>query len=147
MRGEATQCIIESHQLIGRGIVVLDIDEGNPATTAAVPPRRLAARIVDQDETHGFGGSGKEVTAARELSIANQPQVCLMNQTGGLQRLPRFLLRQLLAGELAQLVIDQRQELLSGLKVALLDGGQDTGDVGHSSKHTARVLPSQHAGG
>ena len=38
--------------------------------------------------------------------------------------------------ELAQLVVDQRQELLGGVRVALLDGGQDLRDVGHAAKHT-----------
>ena len=33
--------------------------------------------------------------------------------------------------ELAQLVVDERQQSLGGLRVALLDGGQDAGDVGH----------------
>jgi hypothetical protein len=33
--------------------------------------------------------------------------------------------------QLAQLVIDQRQELLGGMRIALLDGGQDTGHIVH----------------
>ena len=39
-------------------------------------------------------------------------------------------------GELAQLVVDEREQLGGGLGVALLDGGQDVGDVGHAAKHT-----------
>jgi hypothetical protein len=42
----------------------------------------------------------------------------------------RFL-DQLLGGQLAELVVDQRQELLGGVRVALLDGGQDLGNVTH----------------
>jgi hypothetical protein len=36
-----------------------------------------------------------------------------------------------LCGRLALLVIDQRQELLVGVRLALLEGGQDAGDFGH----------------
>ena len=54
-----------------------------------------------------------------------------MNQRGGLKRLAGLLLSHLLGGQLAQLVIDQRQELLGGVRVALLDGGQDARDLTH----------------
>src|SRR6516225_1264065 len=33
--------------------------------------------------------------------------------------------------ELAQLIVHERQELLGGVRVALLDGGQDAGNVAH----------------
>jgi hypothetical protein len=38
---------------------------------------------------------------------------------------------QLLSGELAQLVVDQGQELLGSVRVALHDGRQDLGDIRH----------------
>ena len=70
-----------------------------------------------------------------------------MDQGGRLQRLTRLFLRESLCRELAQFIVDQRQELLSGRRIALLDRGQDTGNVRHEGKHTARVQSSQHAGG
>ena len=66
------------------------------------------------------------------LAGADQPQVGFVNQGGGFERLSRLFLGQLLRRQLAQLVVDQRQELLGGVRVALLDGGQDARDVGHS---------------
>ena len=54
-----------------------------------------------------------------------------MDQGRGLERLPGLLLGQPLRGQLAQLVVDQRQELLGGLRVALLDGREDAGHVVH----------------
>jgi hypothetical protein len=54
-----------------------------------------------------------------------------VDQGGCLERLARLLLRQLLRRQLAQLVVDQRQELLGGVRVALLDGGEDARDVAH----------------
>jgi hypothetical protein len=58
----------------------------------------------------------------------------------------RFLVH-LLSRELAQLVVDQRQELLGCRRIALLDGGQDVLDVIHDVEHTARGCGSQPAGG
>ena len=68
----------------------------------------------------------------------HQPQVGLVDQGGGLERLARLLLGQPLRRQLAQLVVDQRQELLGGVRVALLDGGQDARDVAHEVKHNRR---------
>ena len=55
----------------------------------------------------------------------DQPEVGLVDQGGGLEGLPRLLLGQLLRGQFAQLVVDQRQQLLGGLGVALLDRRED----------------------
>ena len=49
------------------------------------------------------------------LVRVDQPEVRLVDQGGGLERLAGLLLGQPLGGQLAQLVIDQRQELLGGL--------------------------------
>jgi hypothetical protein len=38
---------------------------------------------------------------------------------------------QLLRNQLAQLLVNQRQKLLRGMRIALLDGGQDTGNLAH----------------
>ena len=76
---ESGQGIVEGQKLVGGHADLLNIDEGDPATTAAVPRGRLAAGVVDQDEAHGLGGRGEEVAATRELAIANQPQVRLMH--------------------------------------------------------------------
>jgi hypothetical protein len=54
-----------------------------------------------------------------------------------LQGLARLLLRHPLGSQLAQLVIDERKELLRCAGVALLDGGQDLSDVAHAGKFTA----------
>jgi hypothetical protein len=54
-----------------------------------------------------------------------------MHQRGGIQRLPWLLPGELLRGELAQLVVDQRQQLVGGVRIALVDGLEDAGDVGH----------------
>src|SRR5262249_42960819 len=65
------------------------------------------------------------------LLLADQAQVGLVDQGGGLERLPGGLLGHLVCGEFAQLVVDEEQELPGGVRVALLDGRQDAGDVAH----------------
>ena len=46
-----------------------------------------------------------------------------MNEGGGLEGLPWRLLGQAMGGEFTQLIIDERQELAGGVRVALCDGG------------------------
>ena len=48
------------------------------------------------------------------------------------QRLAGLLLGQLLGGQLALLVVDQREEFLHGPEVALIDGREDAGDLVHA---------------
>ena len=101
-------------------------------TTA--PPAPSAAGGVDEDAAHRFGRRGEEVSAAVPvlgLFDINQPEVRLVDQGGGLQGLAGVLQGQPLGGQPAQLVVDERQELLRGVRVALLDGVQDARDVTH----------------
>ena len=71
---------------------------------------------------------------SRGRVAADQPEVRLVDQGGGLEGLARLLVGQPGGGELAQLVVDEREQLGRGLRVAGLDGGQDLGDVGHDRR-------------
>src|SRR5262249_21266221 len=72
----------------------------------------------------------------------DQAKVRLVDQGRGLERLPGLLARQARGGELAQLVVDEREQLGGGAGVAGLDGGEDFGDVGHAAEYTlARDVP------
>ena len=75
----------------------------------------------------------------RLARVADQPQVGLVDQGGGLERLARLLLGQPLRRQLAQLVVDQRQQLLGGVRVALLDGVEHLGDRVH--RQAPRAVP------
>src|SRR5262245_53115944 len=57
-----------------------------------------------------------------------------MHQSRRLQRLPRLLVRELRGGQLSQLFIHQRQELLRRLRIALLNLRQNVGSVGHGNE-------------
>ncbi len=70
----------------------------------------LATSILDKNPPHRFGGDGEEVAAAVPGLVhlgPDEPQVSLVNQRGGLERLPGILPSQSPLGETAQLVIDQ----------------------------------------
>src|SRR5262249_10730058 len=68
----------------------------------------------------------------------DEPQVGFVDQGGGLERLPGRLLGHPLCGQLTQLLVDERQQLLGGVRVALLDGAQDARDLTHKVKHNRR---------
>jgi hypothetical protein len=57
-----------------------------------------------------------------------------MDEGGGLEGLAWVFVGQFGGSELAQLVIDERQQALGGDGVALLDLRQDTRDVRHGIK-------------
>ena len=65
------------------------------------------------------------------VPAAHQTQIGFMNQRGGVQRVIDSFARHSRRGEFAQFVINERQELRSGLRIARLDGVQDARDVGH----------------
>src|SRR6516164_5870864 len=54
-----------------------------------------------------------------------------MYQRGGLQRVTRRFISHFRGRELAQLLINQRQKFIGGLRVALLDRFDHPGDVAH----------------
>ena len=57
----------------------------------------LAARVLDENTTHGLSGRGEEVAAAVPalgFLSSHQAKVRLVDQCGGLKRLSRFLFGQ-----------------------------------------------------
>jgi hypothetical protein len=87
---------------------------------AAAPLRPgLAPRLFDQDVAHGTGGGEEEVLPALPAhgAVAGDPQIGLVDQGSGLEGLTRRLVGQLLGGELAQLVVDERQQFGRRLSV------------------------------
>ena len=94
----------------------------------------LVAGAIDEDQAHRLGRRREEVVAALPSpppAAPDQSQICLVDQGRGLEGLPGLLLREPLCGQLAQLVVDQRQEFLNRLGVAVLDVREDAGDVVH----------------
>src|SRR5262249_26925693 len=136
--GEQLQGLVEGHQVVRRLLdhfrrpVQIDLAPG----TAAFGTMFLAG-VVHQDTSHGFRGGPKEMGAAGPLPGAfrvHQAQVGLMDQGGGVEGLSWLLVRQLLDGQLAQFVVDQRQELGGVGRVALRERRQDAGDIVHERR-------------
>src|SRR5437660_3543528 len=56
-----------------------------------------------------------------------------MNEGGGVQRLPRVLLREFGSCELAQFIVDKQQQLIGAMRLARLQGVQQIRDVRHAA--------------
>ena len=54
-----------------------------------------------------------------------------MNESRGVERLTGLFLGQPLGGQLSQFVVDARQQLFRGLRIALVEGGQNACDFVH----------------
>jgi len=67
------------------------------------------------------------------LLAAYESEIGFVDQRGGLQRMAGLLSSQLPRRQLAQLVVHQREKLLGGPGIALLDCGQDAGDFEQGS--------------
>ena len=132
--------------------------------------RRLAAALGARAELHVVGGTVRnalmgrppgdldlatallpeEVAAAAPVLVglrSDEPDVGLVDQRRWLEGLPRLLVRQVCGGELAEFVVDEREQFGRGPGVARLDGIQELSDVGHGAQHTpARSEPPPETG-
>src|ERR1022692_1595251 len=105
---------------------------------AAVTAGEFAAGVVNEEMAHGLAGGGEEMGAIFEGRIvaSDEAQPDLMHQGGGLERVTRRAVRHLIRRELAQFSINQRQQLIGGLRVAALDGIKYAGNVADGRKDT-----------
>jgi hypothetical protein len=106
------------------------------------PPLSISTRFetlsvtcpLDEDTTHRFGGGGKEMPSAvpfLNLGIVHEAQIRLMDQRRCLKRLARRFVSHLLSRQPAQLIVNQRHQLLGCARIALLNRTQDARDVTH----------------
>lgn len=96
----------------------------------------LFTSAIYKNAPHRLGRRGEEVAAAvPTLSVfdINESKVSFVHQGRGLQRLARRFVCDLLSREPSQLVVDDRKQLHSSLRIAMLDGGQYLGDIGHGN--------------
>jgi hypothetical protein len=90
--------------------------------------------VVDENAPHGRGSRGKEmlpILISLRLIALDEFQKGFMHERCAVQGLPRFFQAQFLGRQLAKLIIDQRQQLLRGLGLTLLDRREDAGDGVH----------------
>ena len=116
-------------------VVELGFVEDATFKSPAALRARLPPGTVDEDAPHGLGGRGEEMASAvpvRAVVGTDQPEVRLVNQGRGLERLAGLLLGQLLGGQLAQLVVDQGQELFGCPGTPCSIASENVGDVDSS---------------
>ena len=70
--------------------------------------------MVDEHVSHDLRGDGKEVGAVvqRDAALIDQPQVNLVDEHRGLERVARTLTHHVAPRETAQLVVHERHELV-----------------------------------
>jgi hypothetical protein len=76
--------------------------------------------MVHQDAPHRLGREREEVRAVAQADAGrvHQPDVRLVDQGRRLERVVRALAAEVLLGEGAQPVVDERQQVLRGLRVS-----------------------------
>jgi hypothetical protein len=81
-----------------------------------------------------FRCGGEEVASAVPAHLPVTPhetQVRFVDQCGRLKRVAGRFLSYLLRRQLPQLLIDEGQELLGGMRITFVQGGQDAGNLAH----------------
>src|SRR6266545_269591 len=120
---------LQSFRRIQSVFVEFQPDAAAAVLQAPLPPSRL-----DEDTAHGLGRGREEVPAAVPvlgLLHVNQTQVGLVDEGSGLQGLAGRLLGEFRRRQSPQFLVDQGEELLGGVGVALFDGRQDVGKFAH----------------
>lgn len=129
---EPMQRFIKSNNVLGRrrslhlqGVKRLPF---NVATALVGLP---AAGMVDENSPHRLRGGREKVGAVLPTGInfANQAEICLMHQGCRLERMTGRFDRHAMTRQPAQLVINQRQQLTSGLGLTRVDRPEDLRDV------------------
>jgi hypothetical protein len=123
-----------------------------PADRQAVPLRRsrglcpaCPARGGASANFQHYRRGTEEVPSAipiRRLIITHQPQIGFVHEGRRLQRLPGLFARQPRGRKLSQFVVDQGQEFLGGVRIAVINLFQKVSNTRHSSAHRDGQQPS-----
>jgi hypothetical protein len=132
---ELRESLVQGQQVEVRpGARRFDVGQLFARVLAAGLEGSLMAGAFHDDAPHRLGRGGEEVaTAVPALGRlrVHQPEISLVDEVGRLESLPRLFLRESLRRQPVELIIDQRQELIRGVWVAVLDSVQGAGDLGH----------------
>ena len=102
---------------------------------------------IDENLLHGAGRGLEKMPAIGELlvTVTGDLQPGLMHQSRRLKRLSGFLIGHPDGGEFAQFSIDQREQFLGSLSVALLHSVENASDVTHGWVRNRRSeRPARH---
>ena len=120
---------------------VIEVD-GLPGHESAVFDATFLTGGIDEDSTHRLSDCGEKMSSAipsLNAFAADQPDVRLVNERRGLERLTwRFLIK-LMGGQFPQLVVDQRQQLLGRVRAVSGEFRKYAGNIAQSRKALAMV--------
>jgi hypothetical protein len=133
--GQSGQGVVERQQAVVR------VDRGHVAGLDPPPPAAMlrtipAAGGLDEDAPHDLGRGGEEVPAAIELLVAHQPQIGFADQGGGVEGVAGGFRGHARGRELAQLVVDEGEQVGGRLAVTGGRGVQESRHVGHAASVT-----------
>src|SRR5262245_56666013 len=119
LSGQLGEGIIECDELFVIGVQGdFDVVQIDAAPRAAAFEAVLVSGPIEGNAPHRSGGGGEEVAAIVEVLVTDQAQIGFMNQGRRFKGLARLLLSEPLGRKPAQLVVDQRQELVGGVRIA-----------------------------
>src|SRR5205085_2246792 len=131
-RGQFLQSVVERDQFHFWFVTeALSLCKGQPQLPAAAFCRATHSRVVDQDVPHDLRSQAKELRAMfhRGTALVGQTDIRFMDQGGGLQRIGIRLTAQITGGQFAELVIDERNQLIKRSFVATAPFSQQLSDA------------------
>ena len=140
MRSQLLHRAVHGQHVLDGGLdgQVDDVERDARLVAAALGAAALAG-VVDEHLAHGARRRAEEVRAVLPAGgrVADEAHVGLVHQGRGVQRVVRALVAQALPRDDQQLLVDQRQELLRGLRAARA----------HVLQHARDLLLGRLAGG
>ena len=81
----------------------------------------FATGVIDKDVAHDLRGDGQKLRAARpgRLLLPGQAEVGLVDESRGLECVARALSTQVVSGAPAQLLVDERDQAITRLEIAV----------------------------
>ncbi len=148
---EAFEGVVDEENGLGFGFGgEVDVFEIDSLEMAAPSEALFLPSFLDEDAPHGFGGSAEEMFSVFPvLVVADEAQPGFVNEGGGLEGLAWAFVVELVGGEASEFFVNKGEEFVGCLGIALLDGLQDLGDVGHGERirgEGARAKPQRRQG-
>ena len=99
----------------------LDLIHVHPRHRPAAAEGMSPAGSLDQDPPHRLGGGAEKMGAIFE-NLITETQPCLMDEGGRLERVALLFARHLGGSKLAELSVDQRDQIAGGVVLTAADG-------------------------
>ena len=112
-------------------VAIIVFIERHPGGNAAALDASLRPRMIDEDAAHGLCGDTEEVRPVLPAHVAlfDQLQERFVDEGGRLQRVVRALPPEIPGGLTAELAMDERHQVLQGVRLASAEIVEQAGDV------------------